>query len=123
LIELLVVITSLAAMLLPTLAKSNDTRWWDFTATCRILGYGFFLKRTVTDNSTGINGCLFFDRTTATNRPTEAALVVDQVMSLRTNQPYSFVVPGGNVPPEFGGAFPSLHRDSGVASGGNDRLP
>ena len=38
------------------------TSWWDFNSTRRILGYGFFLKRTATDNRVGINGCRFIGK-------------------------------------------------------------
>jgi prepilin-type N-terminal cleavage/methylation domain-containing protein/prepilin-type processing-associated H-X9-DG protein len=101
------------------IVRGDDSKWWDFTATSRVLGYGFFMKRTASDNRVGINGCFFMGKTTATNRPTEAGLVVDQVMSLTQTPPYNFVVPSVNVPAEFGGAFRPPHRDKDMPAGGN----
>jgi prepilin-type N-terminal cleavage/methylation domain-containing protein/prepilin-type processing-associated H-X9-DG protein len=99
--------------------KGDDTRWWEFTTTRRVLGYSFFTKRTSTDNRAGINGCFFIGKTTETNRPTEAVVVADENLSLTQTAPYNFVVPSGNVPPEYGGAYLPAHRDKNVPAGGN----
>jgi prepilin-type N-terminal cleavage/methylation domain-containing protein/prepilin-type processing-associated H-X9-DG protein len=99
--------------------KSQDTNWWNFTATRRVMGYGFFNKRIPTDNRVGINGCRFIGKMTETNRPADTALVVDQTMSLTQAAPYNFVVPSGNVPAQYGGAYRPAHRDGGTAAGGN----
>jgi prepilin-type N-terminal cleavage/methylation domain-containing protein/prepilin-type processing-associated H-X9-DG protein len=99
--------------------KGDDTRWWEFNANRRVLGYGFFTKRTATDNRAGINGCFFIGKTTATNAPTEAAIVTDEIMSLTQTTPFNFVIPSSNVPPEFGGAYRPPHRDGDRPAGGN----
>jgi len=101
-----------------SIVKGDDTRWWDFTTTRRVLGYSFFTKRTATDNRAGINGCFFIGKTTETNRPTEAAIVADENLSLTQAPPYNWVVPSGNVPPEFGGAYRPPHRDRDQPAGG-----
>jgi prepilin-type processing-associated H-X9-DG protein len=99
--------------------NSNYTNWWDFTSTRRVLGYGFFNKRTPTDNRVGINGCFFIGKVTDTNMPTEAAWIVDEIMSLTQTAPYNFTVPSANVPAQYGGAYRPPHRDGNNPSGGN----
>jgi prepilin-type N-terminal cleavage/methylation domain-containing protein len=101
------------------IVNGNETNWWDFTATRRVVGYMFFNKRIPTDNRVGINGCFFIGRTSETNRPTEAVIVADETMSLTQNQPYNFVVPSSNVPALYGGAYRPAHRDRSTPSGGN----
>jgi prepilin-type processing-associated H-X9-DG protein len=101
------------------IVNGNDTNWWDFTATRRVLGYGFFNKRIPTDNRVGINGCFFIGKLTETNRPSETAWVVDENMSLTQTSPYNFVVPSSNVPAVNGGAYRPPHRDGNRAAGGN----
>jgi len=105
-----------------SIVKGDDTRWWDFTATRRVLGYSFFTKRTATDNRAGINGCFFIGKTTETNRPSDAVIVADENLSLTQTAPYNFVVPSGNVPPEFGGAYLPPHREKGGAPAGGTSL-
>ena len=99
--------------------NGNETNWWDFTATRRVLGYGFFNKRIPTDTRSGINGCFFIGKTTATNQPSETAWVVDETMSLTPAAPYNFVIPSANVPAGYGGAYRPAHRDGINPSGGN----
>jgi len=102
--------------------KGDEDIWWEFNGASsnrRVLGYGFFNKRTPTDVRYGINGCFFIDKTTSTNRPTEAGLIVDQVMSLTQTAPYNFAVPSGNVPAQYGSAYRPPHRDGAIAAGGN----
>jgi prepilin-type N-terminal cleavage/methylation domain-containing protein/prepilin-type processing-associated H-X9-DG protein len=101
------------------IVNSNDTNWWDFTATRRVLGYGFFNKRIPTDTRAGINGCFFIGKLSETNRPTEMAWVVDETMSLTQTAPYNFTVPSANVPAQYGGAYKPAHRDGNTAAGGN----
>lgn len=101
------------------IVRGDDTHWWDFTSTRRVLGYGFFNKRSPTDNRVGINGCFFIGKTTQTNRPSECAWVVDDTMSLTQTAPYNFVVPSANVPASFGGAYLPAHRDGKLPAGGN----
>jgi prepilin-type N-terminal cleavage/methylation domain-containing protein/prepilin-type processing-associated H-X9-DG protein len=101
------------------IVNGNDTNWWDFTTTRRVLGYGFFNKRIPTDTRVGINGCFFIGKLTETNQPSETAWVVDEIMSLTQTTPYNFVVTSGNVPPEFGGAYRPPHRDGNRPAGGN----
>jgi prepilin-type N-terminal cleavage/methylation domain-containing protein/prepilin-type processing-associated H-X9-DG protein len=101
------------------IVNGNDTNWWDFTATRRVLGYGFFNKRIPTDNRVGINGGLFIGKTTQTNRPSDTAWVVDENMSLTQTTPYNFVVPSGNVPAQNGGAYRPPHRNGNQPDGGN----
>jgi type II secretory pathway pseudopilin PulG len=102
-----------------SIIKGDDSKWWDFTATRSVLGYSFFTKRAATDNRAGINGCFFVGKTTETNRPTETAIVTDEVLSLTQTPPYNFVVPSDNVGPEFGGAYRPPHRDKNMPAGGN----
>jgi prepilin-type N-terminal cleavage/methylation domain-containing protein/prepilin-type processing-associated H-X9-DG protein len=101
------------------IVNGNDTNWWDFTATRRVLGYGFFNKRYPTDNRAGINGCFFIGRTTETNRPSDTAWVVDETMSLTQTAPYNWVIPSSNVPAQYGGAYKPAHRDGDNPAGGN----
>jgi prepilin-type N-terminal cleavage/methylation domain-containing protein/prepilin-type processing-associated H-X9-DG protein len=101
------------------IVNGNDTNWWDFTATARVLGYGFFNKRVPTDNRVGINNCFFIGKLTETNRPAETAWVADETMSLTQTSPYNFVIPSGNVPAQNGGAYRPPHRDRDKAAGGN----
>jgi len=101
------------------IVNGNETNWWDFTATRRVLGYGFFNKRYPTDNRVGINGGAFFGKTTETNRPSDAAWVVDETMSTTQTSPYNWVIPSSNVPPENGGAYKPAHRDGNKPAGGN----
>lgn len=101
------------------IVNGNDTNWWDFTTTRRVLGYGFFNKRIPTDNRVGINGGLFIGKTTQTNRPSETAWVVDENMSLTQAAPYNFVVTSGNVPAVNGGAYRPPHRNGDKPDGGN----
>jgi prepilin-type processing-associated H-X9-DG protein len=101
------------------IVNSNETNWWDFTATRRVLGYGFFNMRIPTDNRAGINGCFFIGKTTFTNRPTDTAWVVDETMSLTQTAPYNFTIPSGNVPASYGGAYKPAHRDGNFPAGGN----
>lgn len=103
-----------------SIIKGDDSRWWDFTTTRRVLGYSFFTKRTSTDNRVGINGCFFIGKTTETNRPTEAVIVSDEILSKTQTPPYDFVVKSDNVPPEFGGAYRPPHRDRDMPAGGNN---
>lgn len=95
------------------------TSWWDFNSTRRILGYGFFIKRTSTDERVGINGCRFIGRLTETNNASEAPIVVDELMSMTRIKPYNFNVPSDNVPDKYGGAYLPPHRDKGDPAGGN----
>ena len=99
--------------------NGNETNWWNFTSTRRVLGYMFFNKRSSTDNRVGINGCFFIGRLSDTNFPTEAVLVADETMSLTQNAPYNFVIPSSNVPPLYGGAYRPAHRDGSYPAGGN----
>jgi prepilin-type N-terminal cleavage/methylation domain-containing protein/prepilin-type processing-associated H-X9-DG protein len=101
------------------IVNGNETNWWDFTATRRVLGYGFFNKRIPTDNRVGINGCFFIGKLTETNQPTETAWVVDETMSLTQTSPYNFSVTSANVPAIYGGAYRPPHRDGSTAAGGN----
>jgi prepilin-type N-terminal cleavage/methylation domain-containing protein len=106
------------------IVNGNETNWWEFTATRRVLGYGFFNKRIPTDGTATarpnmINGCRFIGKVTETNRPSDTTLVVDQTMSLNQTAPYNFVVTSGNVPPSYGGAYRPAHRDRDTAAGGN----
>ena len=102
-----------------SIIKNDDTKWWDFTATRRVLGYSFFNKRTALDTRVGINGCFFIGKLSETNRPTDTQFVVDETLSLTSTAPYNFVVPSGNVPPELGGAYRPAHRDKNQPAGGN----
>ncbi len=95
------------------------TSWWDFSDKRRILGFGFMIKRTRTDNRVGINGARFIGRLTETNNPSETEIVVDEIMSLTATKPYNFVVPSSNVPPQYGGAYKPPHRDKSFPAGGN----
>jgi prepilin-type N-terminal cleavage/methylation domain-containing protein/prepilin-type processing-associated H-X9-DG protein len=99
--------------------NGNETNWWNFTSTRRVLGYMFFNKRSSTDNRVGINGCFFIGRLSDTNFPTEAVLVADETMSLTQTAPYNFVIPSSNVPPLYGGAYRPAHRDGSYPAGGN----
>ena len=101
------------------IVNGNETNWWDFTSTRRVLGYAFFNKRAASDNRVGINGCFFIGKISDTNFPTEAVLVADETMSLTQTKPYNFVVPSSNVPPMDGGAYLPAHRNRGLATGGN----
>ncbi|MEY4385573.1 MAG: hypothetical protein RLY20_856 [Verrucomicrobiota bacterium] len=103
-----------------SIIKGDDNRWWEFTASRRVVGYGMFMKRTPTDTRTGINGCFFMGTLSDTNRPTDTAFIVDETMSLTQAAPYDFAVPSGNVPAEFGGAYRPAHRDGSVPAGGNN---
>jgi prepilin-type N-terminal cleavage/methylation domain-containing protein/prepilin-type processing-associated H-X9-DG protein len=105
--------------LMASINRLDWQRWWEFNSTRRILGYGFFNKRTATDNRVGINGCRFIGKLSETNNPTETAIVVDEVMSLTATPPYNFVVPSGNVPPDYGGAYKPPHREGNYPAGGN----
>ena len=99
--------------------NGNDTNWWDFTATRRVLGYAFFNKRIPTDTRAGINSCFFIGKLTQTNQPSETVWVADETMSLSQTAPYNFTVPSGNVPAIYGGAYKPPHRDANKAAGGN----
>jgi prepilin-type N-terminal cleavage/methylation domain-containing protein/prepilin-type processing-associated H-X9-DG protein len=99
--------------------NGNETNWWNFTSSRRVLGYMFFNKRSATDNRAGINGCFFIGRLSDTNFPTEAVLVADETMSLTQTAPYNFVVPSSNVPALYGGAYRPAHRDGNYPAGGN----
>jgi prepilin-type N-terminal cleavage/methylation domain-containing protein/prepilin-type processing-associated H-X9-DG protein len=99
--------------------RGNETNWWDFTSTRRVLGFGFFNKRISTDTRTGINGCFYIGKLAETNRPVDTAWVVDETMSLTQTAPYNFVVPSSNVPAQDGGAYRPAHRDGNNAAGGN----
>ncbi len=99
--------------------NGNETNWWNFTSTRRVLGYMFFNKRSSTDNRVGINGCFFIGRLSDTNFPTEAVLAADETMSLTQTAPYDFVVPSSNVPPMYGSAYRPAHRDKNYPAGGN----
>ena len=101
------------------IVNGNDTNWWGFTATRRVLGYAFFNKRTSTDTRVGINGCFFIGKTTETNQPSEATWVADETMSLTQTAPYNFTIPSANVPAQYGGAYKPAHRDGNRAAGGN----
>lgn len=101
------------------IVNGNDTNWWDFTATRRVLGYGFFNKRIPTDNRVGINGCFFIGRLNETNQPAETPWVVDEIMSTTSTAPYNFSVTSANVPAQYGGAYRPPHRDGGRPAGGN----
>jgi len=101
------------------IVNGNDTNWWNFTSTRRVLGYGFFNKRYPTDARTGINGCFFIGKTTETNQPSETAWVVDETMSLTQTPPYNWVIPSSNVPAQNGGAYKPAHRDGNKPAGGN----
>jgi prepilin-type N-terminal cleavage/methylation domain-containing protein/prepilin-type processing-associated H-X9-DG protein len=101
------------------IVNGNETNWWNFTATRRVLGYMFFNKRSSTDNRVGINGCFFIGKTSDTNRPTETAWVADETMSLTQTAPYNFVIPSSNVPQIYGGAYKPAHREKINAVGGN----
>lgn len=105
--------------LLASINRFDWERWWDFNSTRRIVGYGFFIKRTPTDNRVGINGCRFIGKLSDTNNPVDTALVVDELMSLTQTQPYNFVVPSGNVPAQHGGAYRPPHREGAFPAGGN----
>ena len=102
-----------------SIINGNDTNWWDFTSTRRVLGYGFFNKRIPTDNRVGINGCFFIGKTTEINQLSDTAWVVDETMSLTQTAPYNWVIPSGNVPAQYGGAYKPAHRDGNNAAGGN----
>ena len=95
------------------------TSWWEFNATRRIVGYGFFIKRTPTDNRVGINGCRFIGGLNETNNTSGTEIVVDEIMSLTQTPPLDFVVPSGNVPAQYGGAYQPPHRDKSFPAGGN----
>lgn len=95
------------------------TSWWDFNSTRRILGYGFFIKRTATDNRVGINNCRFIGRLSETNNTSATPVVVDEIMSTTQNKPYNFNVPSSNVPARYGGAYRPPHRDKNDPAGGN----
>ena len=99
--------------------NGNETNWWNFTSSRRVLGYMFFNKRSAKDNRAGINGCFFIGRLSDTNFPTEAVLVADETMSLTQTAPYNFVVPSSNVPALYGGAYRPAHRDGNYPAGGN----
>ncbi len=101
------------------IVNGNETNWWDFTATRRVLGYGFFNKRIPTDTRKGINGCFFIGKLTETNQPSETAWVVDETMSLTAAAPFNFVVTSANVPAIYGGAYRPPHREGNTAAGGN----
>jgi prepilin-type N-terminal cleavage/methylation domain-containing protein len=101
------------------IVNSIETNWWDFTATRRVLGYAFFNKRIPTDTRAGINGCFFIGKITVTNRPSDTAWVMDETMSLTQTAPYNFVIPSGNVPASYGGAYRPAHRDGNNPAGGN----
>jgi prepilin-type N-terminal cleavage/methylation domain-containing protein/prepilin-type processing-associated H-X9-DG protein len=101
------------------IVNGNETNWWEFTPTRRVLGYMFFNKRSSTDNRVGINGCFFIGKTSDTNRPTETAWVADETMSLTQTTPYNFNVPSSNVPALYGGAYKPAHRERSTAVGGN----
>ncbi|HMP83843.1 MAG TPA: prepilin-type N-terminal cleavage/methylation domain-containing protein [Verrucomicrobiota bacterium] len=105
--------------LMASVNKLDWKRWWDFNATRRIFGYGFFNKRTPTDNRVGINGCRFIGKLNETNNPVETAIIVDELMSLSSTPPYNFVVPSPNVPAQYGGAYQAPHRDARSPGGGN----
>ncbi len=101
------------------IVKGDDTSWWDFRPGRRVLGYGFFNKRYPTDNRVGINGSFFIGRITETNRPSDAAWVVDETMSTTSTSPYNWLIPSGNVPAQDGGAYKPAHRDGNNPAGGN----
>ncbi len=95
------------------------TSWWDFNDRRRIVGYGFLMKRTSTDNRTGLNGFRFIGKMTETNNPSDIELVVDENMSLTMTPPYNFVVPSGNVPARYGGAYRPPHGTRNFPAGGS----
>jgi prepilin-type N-terminal cleavage/methylation domain-containing protein/prepilin-type processing-associated H-X9-DG protein len=107
------------AGLLASINSMDWQRWWDFNASRRIVGYGFFNKRTPTDNRLGINGCRFIGKLSETNRPVDTAIIVDELMSTSATPPYNFFVPSGNVPAQHGGAYQAPHRDGKATAGGN----
>ena len=98
-----------------SIIKGDDARWWDFTATRRVVGYSFFNKRWSGDTRGG-----FIGKLSETNRPTDTAIVVDETLSLTSTSPYNFVVPSANVPAEFGSAYRPAHRDKNQPAGGNN---
>jgi prepilin-type N-terminal cleavage/methylation domain-containing protein/prepilin-type processing-associated H-X9-DG protein len=105
---------------LVAIINNQSTNWWEFRPGRRVLGYGFFIKRTATDNRVGINGCFFVGKITDTNNPARVMIIADDTLSLTQWVPYNWVVPSGNVPPEYGGAYRPPHRDkSGNPAGGN----
>lgn len=102
------------------IVNGNETNWWDFSSTRRVLGYGFFNKRFPADSRVGINGCSFLEKITGTtNSPTDTAWVVDETMSTTSTSPYNWVIPSSNVPANYGGAYKPAHRDGNSPAGGN----
>jgi prepilin-type N-terminal cleavage/methylation domain len=95
------------------------TSWWDFNANRRIVGYGLMIKQAANDTRTGINGGRFYSKLTETNNPSDAEIIVDEVMSMTDTKPYNFVVPSGNVPSTYGGAYRPPHREKNMPSGGS----
>lgn len=98
------------------------TSWWDFNSTRRIVGYGFFIKRTASDKRVGINGCRFIGQVNDTNNPSATEIVVDENMSLTQTPPYNWVVPSSNVPAQYGSAYRPPHRTSGGSPAGGNLL-
>jgi prepilin-type N-terminal cleavage/methylation domain-containing protein len=98
------------------------TSWWDFSTDRRIIGYSLFIKRTATDNRGGPNYGKFIGKLNETNNLAGTTVVADEVMSLTQLAPYDFVVPSGNVPPQYGGAYKPPHRDRDSSPAGGNNL-
>ncbi len=95
------------------------TSWWDFSDNRRIVGFSFFTKRIPNDTRTGLNGFRFIGSTTETNRPSEAVIISDDLLSMNAAKPFNFTVESSNVPLQYGGAYRPPHRDGNATAGAN----
>jgi prepilin-type N-terminal cleavage/methylation domain-containing protein len=98
---------------------SGETSWWDFNDKRRIVGFAFMIKQSPSDTRHPINGAQFISRLTETNRPSEATLAVDEIMTTSLAKPYDFNIVSDNVPKEYGGAYKPAHRKHGMPEGGS----
>jgi prepilin-type N-terminal cleavage/methylation domain-containing protein/prepilin-type processing-associated H-X9-DG protein len=111
--------------LLASINQRDWQRFWGVTTppfsgapNRRLLGVALFVKRTPTDNRTGINGMRFWGKLNETNNPVEAVIVSDENLSLSTTAPYTFNVTTSNTPD---GAYRPPHaQKGGIPKGANN---
>lgn len=103
-----------------------DVRWWEFNNERRIVGLAFYIKREKNEDRSANcrNWCMFFGKVTETNRPSEAVVVADELMSVagtdfNNPKPSDFIVKSDNVPASAGGAYRPPHMSGNMPAGGN----
>jgi len=92
--------------------------WWEFNDKRRVMGFAFMIKQAPDDTRFPINGAQFISKLTQTNRPSEATLAADEIMTTSLIKPYDFRIVSDNVPNEYGGAYYPPHRKHGIPTGG-----